>query len=226
LDMDVNPEGFVAWRERTLGYLAADRPDVRKLLLWAERQPGVIKEGDEQRGAVETGMTENIEHVNYILYEAIKAIMTDALLSRARACGDGRGLELWRRLHAEWRGNAPQVIAAKARRFQDSSRSAKLQKLWEVLPAWEQFCSEVAMGGYPVPDWVKSQALDKLVPHHRAAGVDGLCRQVGLGQGPDGAHEGCHAGYIRCRPTSWRRRGERHGHWRAGERELQGSCFV
>jgi hypothetical protein len=51
LDLDVNPEGFVAWRERGLGYLAADRTDVRKLLLWAERQPVEIKEGEGRRGS-------------------------------------------------------------------------------------------------------------------------------------------------------------------------------
>jgi hypothetical protein len=36
--------------------------------------------------------------------------------------------------------------------------------LWEALPLWEQLSSEVALGGYPVPEWVKGQALDKLVP--------------------------------------------------------------
>jgi hypothetical protein len=164
LDLDVNPEGFVAWRERALGYLSADRPDIRKLLLWAERQVGIIGEADELRGFVDCGVAGEPEHVSYVIFEAVKTIMTDALLSRARACGDGRGLELWRRLHAEWRGNAPQVIAAKARRFQDPPRCSNIQKLWEALPLWEQLGSEVVMGGYPVPEWVKAQALDKLVP--------------------------------------------------------------
>jgi hypothetical protein len=164
LDLDMNPEGFIAWRERALGHLCAARPDVRKLLLWAEQHTGTITEAEEMRAATELNLQEDVEHISYVVFEAVKAIMTDALLSRARACGDGRGLELWRRLHAEWRGNAPQVVAAKARRFQDPARCANLQKLWESLPVWEQLGSEVAMGGYPVPDWVKSQALDKLVP--------------------------------------------------------------
>ena len=87
-------------------------------------------------------------------------IMSDSLLSRARACEDGRGLELWRKLHAERRGSAPQFIAAKARQFQDPQRCQSVQQLWEALPSWERVGSEVLIG---VPEWVKAQALDKLV---------------------------------------------------------------
>ena len=71
---------------------------------------------------------------------------------------------MWRRLHSEWRGSAPQVIAAKARRYQDPARCHDMKKLWEALPVWEQLGNEVMMAGYPVPDWVKAQALDKLLP--------------------------------------------------------------
>jgi hypothetical protein len=162
LDLDVNPDGFIAWREPALGFLTTDRPDVRKLLLWADHQPGTITEHEEQRGSAETQLKEDVEHLSYVVFEAVKTIMTDALLARARACGEGRGLELWRRLHSQWRGSAPQVIAAKARRFQDPVRCHDIKKLWEALPVWEQLDSE--LGGYSVPDWVKAQALDKLIP--------------------------------------------------------------
>jgi hypothetical protein len=171
LDLDVNPDGFIAWRERALGFLTTDRPDVRKLLLWAERQPGTITEDDEVRGARETLMMEDVDRVSYVIFEAVKSIMTDALLARARACGEGRGLELWRRLHSEWRGSAPQVIAAKARRYQDPARCSDIKKLWEALPVWEQLGNEVVLAGYPVPDWVKAQALDKLIPQDMLATV-------------------------------------------------------
>jgi hypothetical protein len=164
LDLDVNPDGFIAWRERALGFLTTDRPDVRRLLVWAERQTGPITENDEARGAREAFMMEDVDRVSYVVFEAVKSIMTDALLARARACGEGRGLELWRRLHSEWRGSAPQVIAAKARRYQDPARCHDMKKLWEALPVWEQLGNEVMMAGYPVPDWVKAQALDKLIP--------------------------------------------------------------
>jgi hypothetical protein len=137
---------------------------VRKLLLWAEQQKPTIDIDEEKNGAMAVGLREDVEHVSYVVFEATKMIMSDTLLSRARACGDGRGLELWRRLHAEWCGNAPQVIAAKARKFQDPPRSTTIQQLWEALPAWEELGSKVVLGSYPVPEWVRSQALDKLVP--------------------------------------------------------------
>ena len=38
LDLVMKPDGYVAWRERALGVIAADRLDVRKWLLWAETQ--------------------------------------------------------------------------------------------------------------------------------------------------------------------------------------------
>ena len=33
LDLDMKPDGFIAWRDRALGFLAAERPDIRRLLL-------------------------------------------------------------------------------------------------------------------------------------------------------------------------------------------------
>ena len=103
-------------------------------------------------------------HTSYVVFESLKRIPPDSPLSRARACEDGRELELWRKLHAEWRGSAPQVIAAKARKFQDPQRCQPMQQLWEARPSWEQVGSEVLKGGYVVPEWVKAQTLDKLVP--------------------------------------------------------------
>ena len=40
LDLVVIPEVYTTWRDRALGHLAKDRPDVRRLLLWAERLTG------------------------------------------------------------------------------------------------------------------------------------------------------------------------------------------
>jgi hypothetical protein len=86
------------------------------------------------------------------------------LLGRARICGAGRGLELWRKLHSEWQGAAPQVIAAKSKRFQDPAKCGNILALWEALPAWEQLGAEVASGGYPLPDWLMANSLEKLLP--------------------------------------------------------------
>eukprot|EP00974_Lingulodinium_polyedra_P055991 5384586-Lingulodinium_polyedra.AAC.1 len=107
----------------------------------------------EVAGAAASGVTECVENISYVLFEAIKFIIHDNLLSRARAC-DGRGLELWRKLHSEWQGAAPQVVAAKAKRFQDPSRCSSVLQLWEALPAWEQLGAEVVAGGFPLPDWL------------------------------------------------------------------------
>ena len=78
-------------------------------------------------------MHNSVECVSFSIFEAIKSLFSDSLVNRARSCGDGRGLELRRRLAAEWRGNALQVLAAKCRRYTDPPRCATTLKLWEVI---------------------------------------------------------------------------------------------
>ena len=38
LDLVAAPDAYLVWRDRALGHLCRDRPDVRKLLVWAESQ--------------------------------------------------------------------------------------------------------------------------------------------------------------------------------------------
>ena len=164
LDLVTQPEAFVTWPDRALGHLAKGRPDIRRLLTWAEKQTTPIDMAAEDMGARDVGLTENAEDVCYALFEGIKHIIHDNLLGRARICGAGRGLELWRKLHSEWQGAAPQVIAAKSKKFQDPSKCNNVLQLWEALPAWEQLGAEIAAGGYPLPDWLMANSLEKMLP--------------------------------------------------------------
>ena len=106
MDLLVPPEAYSTRRDRAFGQLGKDRPDVRRLLLWAERQHGEIGTTQEVSGAAEAGVKEDVGYISYALFEAIKFIVHDNLLSRARSC-DGHGLELWRKLFSEWEGAAP-----------------------------------------------------------------------------------------------------------------------
>ena len=56
LDLDMKPEGFGAWRDRALGYLAPERSYIHKLFLWAIAR--------EQTGATSTGADGDICHVS------------------------------------------------------------------------------------------------------------------------------------------------------------------
>ena len=38
-----------------------------------------------------------------------------------------------------------------------------MPELWEALPLWEQLVTEISLGGYALLDWVRAQAVDKLV---------------------------------------------------------------
>ena len=112
--------------------------------------------------------------------------MSESLLSRIRACEDGRGLQLWRKLYAEWRGSAPQVVAAKAWKSQDPQRCLSMQQLWDALPSWEQLGSEVLNGGYVELGWVKAQTHDKLFSQQQLSRACRLWAETVVGQCTDG----------------------------------------
>ncbi len=75
LDLVTQPEAFVTWRDRALGHLAKGRPDIRRLLTWAEKQVVPIDMLAEDAGALEVGMTEN---------DAFQFIQKTAMSERSR----------------------------------------------------------------------------------------------------------------------------------------------
>ena len=101
--------------------------------------------------------------VDFALHGAIMQTISDSLLGRARCC-DEHGLLLWRNLCAEWAGSAPQYRLAKAKRFTDPVQAKDYTALWSALPAWERLGEEVSSTGIELPEWVKSPALEKLLP--------------------------------------------------------------
>lgn len=154
LDLAQTPEVYLAWRDRELGHLTKDRSDIHQLLQWVVRQATPIVQGQlvEQAQTLEIL---DIDHVSYVLFEAIKHIIADSLLGRARLC-DQQGFELWRRLRAEWEEASDLVLGAKAKRYQDPLRCASLLQLWDAVPNWEQLGNELELGKLVLPENVKS----------------------------------------------------------------------
>ena len=74
------------------------------------------------------------------------------------------GLELWRRLHAEWRGSAFEVAMVQQERYQQPVRSKSLATLWDDLDKWVNLGEELAMADYELPDQAKRVALLRLLP--------------------------------------------------------------
>ena len=163
LDLAGNQDAYDTWQDRALGHLAKDRPDVRRLLLWAERRSAPITAVEEAAGARECGVGGEVASISYTLFEAIKFILHDSMLSRARTC-DERGLELWRKLRSEWMGSSGLVVAAKMKRYIEPVRCSTAAQLWEALPSWEQLGEEVIMGGLTLDEPLRALALDRLIP--------------------------------------------------------------
>jgi hypothetical protein len=148
LNLVTSPEAYLTWRDRALGHLAKDRYDIEKLLIWSETQKAAIDDTMVQAGLKAAGVPlQDHANINFALFGAIKLICSDDLLTRVRLC-NGNGLELWRKLRSEWEGTSAHVIAGKAKRFQDPSRTPSILKLWDTLPAWKQLGSEVESGDY------------------------------------------------------------------------------
>jgi len=162
LDIGVPVDSFQIWKDRAMMFLSRERPDVRKLLSWAETQTKETLQDGLVAQAAHLGIPD-LAGVEYALHDGIKMTIMDTLLGRARNCIE-RGCELWRVLCAEWSGAAPQLQLAKARRYQDPPTCKNVQELWSKLPAWERLGEEVALSGLEVPPWLAMTALEQLLP--------------------------------------------------------------
>ncbi len=162
LDIGVANDTFQIWKDRAMMFLSRERPDVRKLLGWAETCTKETLQDGLAAQAAQLGIAD-LANVEYALHDGIKMTIMDTLLGRARVCHE-RGCELWRSLCAEWSGAAPQLQMAKAMRFQSPATCKTVQELWTKLPQWERLGEEVATSGYVVPPWVQMVALGQLLP--------------------------------------------------------------
>jgi hypothetical protein len=162
LDVATSFEGFQVWKDRAMMFLSRERPDIRKLLTWAEAQSKDSLEAGLAQHAAQFGVMD-LAAAEYAIHDGIKVIILDSLLGRARNCVE-RGCELWRSLTAEWSGAAPQLKQAKARRYQEPPRCKDVTELWSRLPAWERLGEEVKLAGLDLPEWMRSAALEKLLP--------------------------------------------------------------
>ena len=107
LDVATTFEGFQVWKELAMMFLSRERPDVRKLLAWAETQSKETLEEGLAAQAASFGVPD-LAAAEYAIHDGIKMTILDNLLGRARNRVE-RGCELWRSLCAEWSGAAPQL---------------------------------------------------------------------------------------------------------------------
>ena len=152
LEVHANGGAYKVWRERALDHLSRDRngcsrQDVRALLKWAEKQVTDLDLSAAQAGAREVGLDGDVEVISYELLTAIRSIIDNGAMARFGTQTAGGGLELWRRLHAEMQGAAPEVSLAKAMLFQQPARASSLAALYDKLAEWEALGVEVESGG-------------------------------------------------------------------------------
>ena len=174
--MTAAPSAYKTWRQRALDYLTRDRDgynrgDVRRLLLWVEKQSEEVTAAAAQAGAAAVGLEEPVTQIADALYPAIRGIVADTVMQRSERCQNDSGLELWRRLYMEWRGAAPQITMIQAEQFQAPTRAPNMTALWGHLERWLTLGAEVESSGYAVPEWVKTSAILRLLPKELEAQV-------------------------------------------------------
>ena len=129
------------------------RLDIHSLLLWAERQPRELSWWDAQAAAADLHITEGVRDVAATLYFAITFILDNEVCNRYQHSPYGEGLELWRRICADMRGSAPEVVMANAERYTQPTKARNVAALWHQLNAWESLGIEVEASGLRIEDW-------------------------------------------------------------------------
>ncbi len=77
LEFGTSFEGFQVWKARALMFLSRDRPDVRKLLLWAEVQSKEGLEAGLIAEAMQLGMSD-LDSVEYAPHDGCPLYPPDA----------------------------------------------------------------------------------------------------------------------------------------------------
>ncbi len=76
LDVGTSFEGFQVWKDRAMMFLSRERPDIRKLLTWAEGQSKDSLEADLPVQAGHFGVAD-LASAEYAIHDGIKVIILD-----------------------------------------------------------------------------------------------------------------------------------------------------
>ena len=148
--------------------LSEDRPDVQRLLEWAETHGSTIDSAAAQVGAhvADLQRCEDVQAISIKILNVLTAMVAKCLIPATQSCGSGHGLEFWRSLAARWQGQSQQVLAAALSSFITPRRCIKVEDLWDALLAWEQKATQLLLAREPPSGLMKSQGLSALVPMH------------------------------------------------------------
>ena len=89
LDLNVKPENFKTWQLRAVRMLSEDRPDVQRLLEWAEAQTTSIDTAASQVGARTVGLQrcEDVQAISMKMLNLLTSMLANSLIAMTQACG-------------------------------------------------------------------------------------------------------------------------------------------
>ena len=110
LDITLKPTGYSAWYNRARRWLANGCEEVGDLLGLVKRETQELTSEKERRLWQRARVPYPLEEVNAAVADGIVYTGTDDVATRSTAIGSRRGLELWRHLHAWYKGIGPELV--------------------------------------------------------------------------------------------------------------------
>ena len=105
-----------------------------------------------------------LEEVNAAVADGIVYTGTDDIATRSTAIGSRRGLELWRHLHAWYKGIGPELVQRTVADLLTPERVQSPADLQPALISLKEQIREVTTAGHPLDDTQKEIALKGLLP--------------------------------------------------------------
>ena len=117
----------------------------------------------------------NVPSISGTIYDSLLSLVTGGILSRlALDVPEGRGLEMWRMIYAEWVSKSPHVMETYRNGFLHPSRCKNMEDVRTRLPVWLRFGRLYEKWyGHALTDESKIQALKLLVPAELSDKLEG-----------------------------------------------------
>ena len=162
--LDLRPASFQAWHLRAVRWLGGGLTEVENLLELVVKEPAEISATREVELAQSVGLVFPISVVSRAIADAIVYTGTDEVAHLAQSLGLGRGLELYRHLHAEYKGSGDLLAQQRVARLIAPQRCGNSGALRQALIDMRELIREVELAGHPLSDLQRVMALKGLLP--------------------------------------------------------------
>ena len=174
LDLSVKPGGFGAWCNRARRWLSGGHYAVERLLELVQLEVMALTPQREQELARQAGVVFDLEYVNHAIATGIVFTGADDVAARSQSLGSRRGLELWRHLHAQYKGVGPELIQRTVAEILTPKRVSNMVELQPALLRLKEQLRDIVAAGHPLDETQRVIALRGILPKALSDRLDDL----------------------------------------------------